>query len=362
MVSHADLSRIIQAIYAIALRPDTLHTALTDIHRTLDATGAALTTSDACGGRSVNGASIPAEAGHSYIEYYRHIDYMLQAVEQSPVGAIHSGSHLVALAADSEFNVDWVRPYDMQDGLFVRLTSGPAPTSFLIAAPRRRQPFATPERVQLLDTLVPHLQQALRIQHQMGTIAQTQHDTAQLPDTFRHGLILVAPSARILYANRTADAILSANDGLTTHHGVLQSSHIRTADALRHAAAAAAPAAGGCPTSTSLTCPRPSGRRPHIVHITPHGNALPHSRALVTIVDPDRTPTPTPAMLRQLYRLTPSEVSVAMRIAQGANIKPIADELSISAETVRTHLRHVFEKTQTRRQAELTRLLLTIGP
>jgi len=361
VISHADLSRIIRAIYAIALKPDTLHIALADIHRTVDGTGAALTTADGRGGRSVNGASIPAEAGQSYIEYYRHIDYMLEAVERSPVGAIHSGSHLVALAAGSEFNVDWVRPYDMEDGLFVRLTAGPTPTCFLIAAPAQSQPFATPERVQLLDTLIPHLQQALRIQHQIGASAQTQHDTAQLPDNFRHGLVLLASDARILYANRAADTLLSANDGLTTHQGVLQSSHTRTADALRRAAAAAAPTTGSCPASTSLPCPRPSGHRPYIVHITPHSSALPYSRALMTIIDPDHTPTPTPAMLRQLYRLTPAEVTIAMRIAQGASIKPIADELSISVETVRTHLRHVFEKTQTRRQVELTRLILTIA-
>lgn len=359
MVSHGDLSRIIRSIYATTLQPDTLPRALCDIHRAMDATGAALITTDQHGGCKVNRASMSAEAGKSYIDYYRHIDYVLQAVGHGLVGVVYSGTDLAALAANCEFNSDRMRPHDMQDGLFVRLDSNRAPTTLLIAAPQRGQPFATPERVHLLNMLIPHFQQALRIQHQIGTITQAQRDTAELPDDFRHGLVLVASCARILYANDTAETVLSADDGLTADRGVLQSSDIRTAGALRRATAAAAPILGG-PTSTSLLCPRPSGQRPYIVHITPH-SAEPHSRALVTIIDPDRTPTPTAAMLRQLYQLTPAEVAIASRVAQGASVKPIADELSISADTVKTHLRHVFEKTQTRRQAELTKLLLTIA-
>jgi DNA-binding CsgD family transcriptional regulator len=46
----------------------------------------------------------------------------------------------------------------------------------------------------------------------------------------------------------------------------------------------------------------------------------------------------------------------------GADLKEISEELSISLTTVRTHLQHVFDKTDTRRQAELVRLLLVLSP
>jgi DNA-binding CsgD family transcriptional regulator len=49
-------------------------------------------------------------------------------------------------------------------------------------------------------------------------------------------------------------------------------------------------------------------------------------------------------------------------VTRGEGLKPIADELSLSLATVKTHLRHVFDKTGTHRQAELVRLLLTIDP
>lgn len=45
-----------------------------------------------------------------------------------------------------------------------------------------------------------------------------------------------------------------------------------------------------------------------------------------------------------------------------ADPKQISDELSVSLATVRTHLQHVFDKTETHRQAELVRLLLVLSP
>ena len=46
---------------------------------------------------------------------------------------------------------------------------------------------------------------------------------------------------------------------------------------------------------------------------------------------------------------------------QGLGLDEIADRLGLSRHTTRQHLRQVFQKTATHRQAELVRLLLR-GP
>jgi DNA-binding CsgD family transcriptional regulator len=84
--------------------------------------------------------------------------------------------------------------------------------------------------------------------------------------------------------------------------------------------------------------------------------------ALVLIIDPDDEPEPTVALLRRLYGLTEAEAEVALHVMHGADLKQISEELSISYTTVRTHLQHVFDKTETHRQAELVRLLLALNP
>jgi DNA-binding CsgD family transcriptional regulator len=70
---------------------------------------------------------------------------------------------------------------------------------------------------------------------------------------------------------------------------------------------------------------------------------------------------PITAVLRQLYGFTNTESEIALRLAHGADLRRISDELSISLTTVRTHLQHAFDKTNTHRQAELVQQLLAVS-
>lgn len=56
--------------------------------------------------------------------------------------------------------------------------------------------------------------------------------------------------------------------------------------------------------------------------------------------------------------LTATEALVASRLAAGRSVADICRELRIRETTARTHLRHLFQKTQTCRQAELVAWLL----
>jgi DNA-binding CsgD family transcriptional regulator len=71
---------------------------------------------------------------------------------------------------------------------------------------------------------------------------------------------------------------------------------------------------------------------------------------------------PPTRLLERVYGLTNAEADVASRVLRGDGLKPICEELSLSMATVKTHLQHVLDKTDTHRQAELVRLLLTIVP
>ena len=62
-----------------------------------------------------------------------------------------------------------------------------------------------------------------------------------------------------------------------------------------------------------------------------------------------------------LYELTPAEVRVCEMVSEGAPPADIARSLGVSINTIRTHLSHVFEKTGTKRQADLIRLLASLA-
>ena len=365
MVTVEDFSRIVSAIYSSALTPDNWPAAMDDIRRTFDAQTSGLFLSDGTS-RSITTVSVGPEAESAYRAHYRHVDYVLEAVEQGPVGLIRSGQPLVALDAESEFHADFMRPYQIDDGLFVRLTDGSMPTCFLVAAPKRSEPFDTVERVKSMSLLVPHLQQALRTQEHLTDFADGARDIARAVDAVRHGIAVVRAGPTVVHLNTAAERILKEGDGLCIRSGNIEAT-CRSADAelRRSIAGALIERTCGSRSGNSLASRRPSGKRPYVIHVLPLSSAADDpskARARVIVVDPEQQAEPETSLLTRIYGLTKAEADIALRVARGNGLKPISEELSLSMATVKTHLQHVFEKTDTHRQAELVRLLLTITP
>ena len=78
--------------------------------------------------------------------------------------------------------------------------------------------------------------------------------------------------------------------------------------------------------------------------------------------DPAEAPLMPGEAFARLYRLTGGELRVLLALTQGLGAKEAADMLGISEPTARTHLQHIFSKTDTTRQADLLRLLQNSTP
>jgi DNA-binding CsgD family transcriptional regulator len=219
-----------------------------------------------------------------------------------------------------------------------------------------------------MSGLVPHLQQALRTHDKLAALANSTVELAGALEVVRHGIILVAGEYLVINLNSAAERILRAEDGLYMRSGRIAA---RITRAEQELLCAIQNALAGEPstvrTGQSLTCSRPSGKRPYVIHVLPShrrngDELLRQPMALVLIIDPEDEPEPAAALLRRLYRLTEAEAEVALHAMHGEDLKQISEELSISLTTVRTHLHHVFDKTDTHRQAELVHLLLVLSP
>ncbi len=367
MVTVEDFSRLVSGIYAAAVTPEHWEGAIREIHRTLGGTGGGLATGNGAVW-SLHHTNVPVEAAKSYGEHYSHLDHVLAAVEKGPVGALRTGTELIAPEPNSEFHADWIRPNELEDGLFVRLTGAPRSTCFIAAAPRRTESFDSPERVKLVSGLVPHLQQALRTQDKLAALANSTVELAGALEVVRHGIIIVAGEHLVINLNSAAERIFRAEDGLCMRSGRITATSTHAQHKLCCAIQNALAAEGSTVRrGRSFTCLRPSGRRPYVIDVLPSyrrdaEGPLRQPMALVLIIDPEDEPEPAAALLRRLYRLTNAEAEIALHVMHGADLKQISEELSISSTTVRTHLQHIFDKTDTHRQAELVRLLLMLSP
>ena len=365
MVTVEDFSRLVTGVYAAAVTPQHWQVAIRDIHRTIGGTGGSLLLGDGAGW-SFQSSTLPLAALESYATHYAALDYALAAVEKGPVGVVRTGPEVVFRNRKREFYAGWMRPNQLEDGLFVRLTGGPRPTCFLVMSPTRS--FDTPERVKLISALVPHLQQAVRTQEKLAALTHSAVEMAGAVDVVRHGIVVVASENLVVNLNSAAERIFRADDGLCMRSGRIAATsthaerelHLAIHNALTGERSAVR-------TGRSLACVRRSGKRPYVIHVLPSYRRdvdEPHRQpmALVLIIDPEDDPVPAAALLRRLYHLTRAEAAVALHLMHGADLREISEQLSISLATVRTHLQRVFDKTDTHRQAELVRLLLGLSP
>lgn len=77
-------------------------------------------------------------------------------------------------------------------------------------------------------------------------------------------------------------------------------------------------------------------------------------------MDPDKRTYPPRAVLRKAFHLADAEAHLAAQLGSGASLEETCDILGIAKETGRNHLKNVFGKTGTHRQAELVSLLAGI--
>ena len=270
----------------------------------------------------------------------------------------------------TEFYNDWIAPQRMSHALFgivlkaKRLVAFTNPVRYEGA-----RPFSE-EDLDLLRQLNSHLQKAVQLHLRILDLQSRQEAAAEALDRWRLGFILLSGKGEVVFMNRSAEAILKQDDGLLLHGNGLRAATLPDALLLRKLTAGATGTAlqpaldlepGG-----AMALSRPSGKRPLELLVTPacQNRWLELERgaaAIVFVSDHEEAEEADTALLRCLYGLSRAEAEFASLLLQGKEIKEITGELHISRNTAKTHVSHLLQKTGTRRQSELLRLLLR-GP
>ena len=81
---------------------------------------------------------------------------------------------------------------------------------------------------------------------------------------------------------------------------------------------------------------------------------------LVFVSDPAASLPSRSQTLKDLYQLSPLETRLAELFLQGVELKQAAENLKLTYENTRFHLKQIFRKTGTNRQTDLLRLLMAL--
>jgi DNA-binding CsgD family transcriptional regulator len=246
------------------------------------------------------------------------------------------------------------------------LVEGPLSTVIAAYRPYAEGDFDATE-TGLFAALIPHLQRAVQLQLRLAGLHGVPEGSAEILNRLLQGVVLVDGEARVIFANRAAESMLRAGRGLFLGRDGLRAELPAENRRLRHIiAGCAAPRPGLGGAGGRLRLSREHGV-PLTVVIAPH-----HARfswidmvrpsAILFITDPEATVDVHRQWLREDFGLTPAEAAVAVEVLEADGLQAAAGRLGISLATARTHLAHVFDKTGTRRQAELVRLILQSQP
>lgn len=78
---------------------------------------------------------------------------------------------------------------------------------------------------------------------------------------------------------------------------------------------------------------------------------------MIIVSDPEDSIAPSDRVLVELFDMTATEARITSLLTDGLDINEVCKELKVTCNTVRTHLKHIFSKTDTHRQSELITLI-----
>jgi DNA-binding CsgD family transcriptional regulator len=221
--------------------------------------------------------------------------------------------------------------------------------------------------IHLLQTLLPHVQTALRLRTKVtaSNISTLFSETAL--DAMSIAAFLVTSTGRVQHMNKLAVTHLQRGDGLH-----LNGSRLAATDPCENAqmeflfSGATGRGMNGLDATPggAMKVSRRGARTAVRVTVIPTPDSLKAVEAiggaLVFVYDPSSLPKSRAAFMRQLYALTPTEARLADLLLGGLEVRDAANRLSMTLETARFHLKRVLAKTGARRQTELMRLMLSL--
>jgi len=309
-------------------------------------------------------AGMDPAAIEAYNKYYYRLDPITPELERKPAGALVTDRDIVpkTFLRRTEFYNDWARPQDFDDCAVITLFRDEARLAMLcLAAPERLDAFGA-ESLDLLRQLIPHLQRATQVTLKMADLEALHGGIFAALDCLSEGVLLADSNARVVFANRAAEAMFARADGIGVQASSVCAASSGQTVALRRLIALSARRENIAGGGGSVLLGRPSGRRPLSVTVAPMRREtewypVASPIAIVFVADPEKDDELPEARLRALYGMTRAEAIVAGVISKGGGIKAAARVLGIAPSTARTHLHRVFDKTGATRQAELAHLV-----
>jgi DNA-binding CsgD family transcriptional regulator len=301
-----------------------------------------------------------------YREHFAKLNVRLPHAIRQPSGAVlYDGQFYGDADIDADpFYMEFLRPYELR--YFVGGVIAKSPEEWIGTgvqlSPKQGHP--TPAKMKLMQALLPHMQQAVDVMQRLGKASDANVAFERTLDWLAAGVVLVGADGAVCYANMAAQKIFRANDGVSNRRGILT---LESADATAKLGTAVKAVVRLRDHATErmqadFMAPRRESGLSYVISVRPlianaGANKVSDAVALVFIHDPSVRGAGGAQVLAQVFGLTSAEADVANALCLGLSPGEYARRTKTSANTVYTHIRHLKDKTGSRRMAELIRKL-----
>ncbi|WP_433769880.1 helix-turn-helix transcriptional regulator [Pseudomonas putida] len=314
-------------------------------------------------GLMVNTTGTSTEATASYNTHFFSLDPFVDLPNRQVVTLAEFVSN--ADWQQSEFYKNFLEPVDVFHILGADInTSDGAQCRIRISRGRDEKPFGNEEKA-LLTHFIPHLERSIKIHMQLNRIEAERNLYAGAVNQMAVGTIILDEAGKVLQTNQVADRLIAEKDGIKLVNDGLQVGTARDTQEFRRLVKQSLLSQKRSNPSVveAMRVQRPSGKADLgiIVRSVPladwsEGKQCP--TVAIFISDPEQQSTAPQEIVRALFDFTPAETQLAMLLANGLTLDEASEELGISRNTSRAHLRSTFSKTGVTRQTMLVRLIL----
>lgn len=230
-----------------------------------------------------------------------------------------------------------------------------------------RAPFSQ-EELLTFRKLVPHIRRAAFISDLLHTSSLREHMLATALDKLSVSIILTDRLGRVVHTNEPAKSMLASCSALSVKNGAISASnpqsHSELLQAIRQAGDGTTIEVS---RSGAVTVLLEQGKPGYAAWILPLDRGLRSDLAADYAAEVaifvkeigDTRPLPAELFVRR-FGITPSECRVLLLLVQGQTLQEISVSLGTSLSTVKTHLARLLQKTDSRKQADLVRLAMSV--
>jgi DNA-binding CsgD family transcriptional regulator len=299
----------------------------------------------------------------TYVDHYGQLD-PTQAIRLFDAGQIHSMRDWVSIEdyRRGKFYQEWVRPQGFEDAASVLLEK--SADGFSYFGMIKSGGLVDDDLRRTLAPIVPHLRRAVLIGKTLHQPARIASPIAHALDALKTAIFLLDATGNITHSNQSGQDILDRKDFLRVEQGRLVAADPPLNRILREAVIASI-LGDGATRSDSIALPfvAHDGER-FVGHLLP----LSSGRRRKTGVAYDATAvlfvskgsldsTAGSDIIKKIFKLTPAEARVLLAVVELGCISETSRNLDIAESTVKTHLARIFSKTDTKRQADLVKLI-----